>query len=108
MAVTFLLFELQRRLERTKRVKKLFFIVKVFAFLEIFNFRRVMAIFVDFGTFFARIFLPPKRADLVPMAISGENLILGQPPIVYATFLGTPSDFRNRQRKIFGHFFSLF
>ena len=99
-AVTFLLFELERSLWNQKRVKKLFFIVKVFAVLEIFIFRWVTAIFVDFGTFFARIFSPPKRSDWVPMAISGENIILEQPLIVYATSSRRPSDPRNRPSKI--------
>ena len=74
--------------------------VKVFAFLEILRFRQDTSIFVDFGTFLARIFSPLKRAVMVPMAISGENIILELPPIVYAPSLGTSSDSRNRPSKI--------
>ena len=56
MAVTFFLFELETSLLKEKRGKKLFFIIKFFAFWEISGFKRDTAIFVDFGTFFAGIF----------------------------------------------------
>ena len=108
MAVTFLLFELETSLLKEKRAKKLSFILKIFAICKILGFKRDTAIFVDFGTFFARFFSPLKRARLVPMTSSGENLMFRQPPIVYKTFLGTPSVFSNRPRKIFGIFFSRF
>ena len=108
MAITFFLFELETSLLKEKRAKKLFFILKMFAFCKIFGFKRDTAIFVDFGTFFVRFFSPLKRARLVPMTSSGENLMFGQPPIVYKTFLGTPSVFSNWPRKIFGVFFSRF
>ena len=64
------------------------------------RFRRHTAVFVDFGTFFARIFSALKRAGLVPMTISGENLMFGQPPILYTPLMGTSSDRRNRPSKI--------
>ena len=107
-AVTFLLFELESSLLKPKRVKKLFFLVKFFYFLDIFRFRPDTANFVDFGTFLRAFFRSLTRARLVPMTISGDNLMFGQPPIREATFLGTPSVLRNWPRKIFRIFFSLF
>ena len=62
--------------------------------------KRDTAIFVDFGTFSAGIFSGLKRARLVPMTISGENLMFGQPPILYTPLMGTSSDRRNRPSKI--------
>ena len=53
------------------------FIVNVFAFRELLGIKQDTAIFVDFGTFLARIFSGLKRARLVPMTISGENLMFG-------------------------------
>ena len=70
--------------------------------------KRHTAIFVNFGTFFARIFLPLKRSGQVPEAITGENLMFEQPPIIPATSLRRPSDPRNLPSKIFGFFFLLF
>ena len=64
------------------------------------RFRRHTAVFVNFGMFFARIFSALKRAGLVPMTISGENLMFGQPPILYTPLMGTSSDRRNRPSKI--------
>ena len=64
------------------------------------RFRRHMAVFVDYGMFFARIFSALKRAGPVPMTISGENLMFGQPPILYTPLMGTSSDRRNRPSKI--------
>ena len=68
----------------------------------------VIIIFVYFGTFFAGTFSGLKHTDLVPMTISGENLMFGQPPNPYAPQLGTRLDFRNRPLKIFQNFFPLF
>ena len=108
LAVTFLLFELARRLLKQKRAKKLFFILKFFSFSEILRFKRHTAVFVNFGTFFAGIFSPLQRSVQVPEAISGENLMFEQPPIIPATSLRRPSDPRNWPSKIFENFFSLF
>ena len=108
LAVTFLLFELERCLLNQKHAKKFFFIVKVFLFSEMLRFRRHTAVFVDFGTFFARIFSALKRAGPVPMTISGENLMFGQPPILYTPLMGTSSDQRNRPSKFWNFFPDLF
>ena len=70
--------------------------------------KRHTAIFVNFGTFFARIFSPLKRSGQVSEAISGENLMFEQPPIIPATSLRRPSVPRNRPSKIFRIFFLLF
>ena len=51
LAVTFLLFELESRLLKPKRVKKLFFLAKKFFFSKILRSRRATAIFADFHGF---------------------------------------------------------